>query len=200
MGIERTTRLVPDWKRRPASVKPPSGINDFIERSNAYFEHCADTDTRPTVTGYAIAVGLPGPTSLMRLGQRIPELRYSISQCLTVIAQAYEEMIGQVNAAGLIFMLKNIPDFDPDEEIGTPPVQFFNDRKEIFLNMNVAGAARSDKEFEDEDPLETYVRLIQQRGATLKQEPQPTKVFTTNTVPTRKVLTILNEDWDNEQF
>lgn len=199
MDIERNTKLVPTWRRNPASVKPPTGVEDFINRSNAYFESCADTDTRPTVTGYAVAVGLPGPTSLIRLGQRIPQLRYTISQCLMVISLGYEEMIGAGNAAGPLFMLKNIPDFDPDEQIGSPPALFFNERKEIALTVDVAGAARADEEFDDEDPLDTYVRLIKQNGVPIKQdEENNTKVFTQKVIPARKVLTIISEGWDDE--
>lgn len=200
MGIERNTKLVPTWRRSPASVKPPTGIEDFINRSNAYFEECADTDTRPTVTGYAVAVGLPGPTSLIRLGQRMPQLRYAISQCLTIISLAYEEMIGSGNAAGPLFMLKNIPDFDPDEQVGSPPALFFNERKEIALSVDVVGAMRVDKEFDNEDPLDTYIRIIKQKGEVIKQEEEEniTKVFTQKVIPARKALTIISEGWDSE--
>ena len=62
-------------------------------------------------------------------------------------------------------MLKNIPDFDPEESAGAPPIQFFNDRKEILLNSTVTGAASSGENFDDEDPLETYIKLISQTGA-----------------------------------
>lgn len=199
MDIEHNTKIVPAWRRKPASVKPPTGIEDFINRSNAYFEDCADTDTRPTVTGYSVAVGLPGPTSLIRLGQRIPQLRYTISQCLMVISLGYEEMIGSGNAAGPLFMLKNIPDFDPDEQVGSPPALFFNERKEIALTVDVAGAARADEEFDNEDPLDTYVRLIKQNGMPIKQDEENiTKVFTQKVIPARKALTIISEGWDSE--
>ena len=199
MDIEHNTKIVPAWRRKPASVKPPTGIEDFINRSNAYFEDCADTDTRPTVTGYSVAVGLPGPTSLIRLGQRIPQLRYTISQCLMVISLGYEEMIGSGNAAGPLFMLKNIPDFDPDEQVGSPPALFFNERKEIALTVDVAGAARADEEFDNEDPLDTYVRLIKQNGVPIKQDEENiTKVFTQKVIPARKALTIISEGWDDE--
>jgi hypothetical protein len=136
---------VPQWRRAPATINPPTGVEDFTKRSNEYFEDCAANQTRPTLTGYALAVGLPGPTSLLRLGQRFPELRYSLSRCMMAVAVEYEEMIGVTNAAGPMFMLKNIPDFDPDEPVGAPAVQFFNDRKEILLTTEVHGAARADK-------------------------------------------------------
>lgn len=193
--MDISTKTVPDWARSPATVNPPKGIEDFIARSNAYFSECAETDERPTVTGYALAVGLPGPTSLIRLGQRLPELRYPISRCLAAIAKGYEDMIGFGNAAGPLFMLKNIPDFDPDEPIGAPAVQFFNDRKEILLQSNVVGAARSDSEHDKEDPLETYLRLIRQQGGVDTK----TEITITGTSTTqRRSLTIITEGWDDD--
>jgi hypothetical protein len=180
-----------EWRRSPATPSQPNGVQDFIERSNRYFEGCHDNEIRPTLTGYALAVGLPGPTSLIRLGQRMPELRYTISRCMTAIATAYEEMIGFGNATGPLFMLKNIPDFDPDEPIGSPPVQFFNEKKEIILNANIAGVARTDSEYDEEDPVDTYARLIRQRDVT----PQ----ISSNQKNTRnpyRVLTIINGDLD----
>ena len=191
--------FVPEWKRNPATVNPPAGVEDFITRSHLYFNECADTDTRPTVTGYALSVGLPGPTSLLRLGQRIPELRYVISRCMIAVASGYEELIGFGNAAGPIFMLKNIPDFDPDEPIGSPAVQFFNDRKEILLHSVVHGAASSDAEFKDEDPIDTYVRLLQRRGYVPGVEKEAkTTVMTKAARPVRRALTILTEGWEDE--
>jgi len=199
MDIDRSdTVLVPQWKRNPATVDPPAGIDDFIARSNEYFNECANTDTRPTITGYAIAIGLPGPTSLIRLGQRIPELRFSITRCMMTIAAGYEEMIGFGNAAGPLFMLKNIPDFDPDEPVGSPPVQFFNDRKEILLQSNVHGSASSNAGFEDEDPIETYVRLLQKRGYVPGEKEAPSVFKKNSQKPHRKALTIITEGWEDE--
>ena len=194
--MDISTKIVPAWARAPATVNPPKGLEDFVERSNAYFIECAETDTRPTITGYTLAVGLPGPTSLVRLGQRLPELRYPISRCLAAIAMGYEELIGCGGSpTGPIFMLKNIPDFDPDEPIGAPAVQFFNDRKEVLLQSNVVGAARSDSEFDKEDPLETYLRLIRQQGGIDTK----TEITITGTGPTqRRSLTIITEGWDDE--
>ena len=199
MGINRSdTVLVPQWKRNPATVDPPAGIDDFIARSNEYFSECADTDTRPTLTGYAIAIGLPGPTSLIRLGQRISELRFAITRCMMTIAAGYEEMIGFGNAAGPLFMLKNIPDFDPDEPVGSPPVQFFNDRKEILLQSNVHGAASSNAGFENEDPIETYVRLMQKRGYVPGEKEEPSIFKKNPQKPHRRALTIITEGWEDE--
>jgi hypothetical protein len=205
MGIkaelfEDRTKTVPDWRRNPATVIPPAGIDDFIARSNAYFEECAEYDNRPTLTGYALAVGLPGPTSLIRLGQRLPQLRYVISRCMVAIASFYEEMLGMVNPTGPMFMLKNIPDFDPDENVGAPPVQFFNDRKEIVLQANITGAARANAEFDEEDPLDAYIRLIRKRGYIPGGEEIASEVIRAKSeyIPPRKALTILTEGWEDE--
>lgn len=199
MDIVPDTKIIPAWRRNPATVDAPSGIDDFINRSNRYFEECADLDTRPTITGYALAVGLPGPTSLIRLGQRIPQLRYAISRCMMAIAVNYEEMIGFGNAAGPMFMLKNIPDFDPDEPVGSPSVQFFNDRKEILLNSSVAGVARADQAHDKEDPLETYIRLIKQRGYLPGDEnPQTTVIKQYSQSNNRRALTIITEGWEDD--
>lgn len=192
------SKKVPEWRRNPATVLPPEGIKDFINRSNSYFESCADTGTRPTITDYALAVGLPGPTSLVRLAQRVPALRYVISRCLTAIAAGYEELIGFGNPAGVMFMLKNIPDFDPDEENGAPPVQFFNDRKEILLQATISGINKKDRS-DSEDPLDTYIRLIRDKGAFfVENEEQKSAVI--KEVPGRnhKALTILTEGWEDE--
>jgi hypothetical protein len=191
--------FVPQWKRNPATVTPPAGVDDFIARANIYFNECADSDIRPTITGFALAVGLPGPTSLLRLGQRIPELRYVISRCMIAVASGYEELIGMGNATGPIFMLKNIPDFDPDEPIGAPAVQFFNDRKEILLQSNVHGAARSDSEFDDEDPIETYLRLLKQRGYVPSDEQETTVLRKpADKITGRRALTIITEGWEDD--
>ena len=199
------TRHAPAWLRNPATVAMPKGVEEFVEKANAYFEECLNTETRPTITGFALAVGLPGPTSLIRLGQRIPELRYIISRCMTAVAYGYEEMIGSVNAAGPLFLLKNIPDFDPDEPSGAPPIQFFNDRKEVLLTMDVAGAA-GDGEDATGDPVEVYVNYLRRQGKlrTEVSDEETTSVFTgavpskaaKRYVPTqmRRALQIISDD------
>lgn len=156
----------PHWLRSPATIVPIESKDDFINRANAYFAECLDNETRPTITGFALAVGLPGPTSLIRLGQRIPELRHSISRCMTAVAHNYEAMIGHGNAAGPMFMLKNIPDFDPEEPVGSPGVQFFNERKEVLLTAEVYGAATDADEYAEADPLDAYLAIIKRTPST----------------------------------
>ena len=108
--------------------------------------------------------------------------------------------MGQGNPAGPLFMLKNIPDFDPDEPVGAPAVQFFNDRKEILLHSNVAGIARSDSKHDKEDPLETYIRLIRQKGYLPGDEESQTTVIkqSREAVVPRRALTIITEGWEDE--
>lgn len=205
MDLAPQTKHVPDWKRNPATVDPPKNLEEFTARSNQYFEECLDKQERPTITGYALAIGLPGPTSLIRLGQRIPELRYVISRCMTAIANEYEELIGYGNAAGALFMLKNIPDFDPDEPAGAPPIQFFNDRKEVLLQTEVIGAAYSSEEgSEDEDPIDAYMRLVRRIGFVPDSGTQSTAVIGKQSRPstplrqTRRALTILTEGFEDD--
>jgi len=156
----------PDWLRNPATIIPIENWDDFTNRANSYFETCLNDCLRPTITGLALATGLPGPTSLIRLGQRVPELRAVISRCMTAVAHGYEQLIGLGGAsAGAQFMLKNIPDFDPEDPVGEPGVQFFNDRKEILLQANVHGAATMGEDYDsDIDPVEVYMSVIRKPG------------------------------------
>jgi len=195
-GDGELMRHVPSWLRNPATVDMPKDVKDFVARANVYFEECIIGDERPTITGLALAVGLPGPTSLIRLGQRLPDLRYSISRCITAVAKGYEDLIGHGNAAGPMFMLKNLPDFDPDEPNGAPPVQFFNERKEVLLTAHVAGAATEGMDY-NEDPVEAYVNILKATGRVIEDQ-QGTATFATKPTPRetrayRPVLRIISE-------
>ena len=162
LGDSNENAVTPEWLKSPASIVPIESIDDFTYRADAFFAQCTKDEIRPTITGLCLAVGLPGPTSLIRLGQRIPELRYPISCCMTAIAYGYERLIGAGSSTGAMFMLKNIPDFDPEESAGSPGVQFFNDRKEILLQTVVEGAVtKGDSYANDEDPLEVYLSIVQ---------------------------------------
>jgi len=189
-AVKGGTPTPPDWLRSPATIVPIQSPEDFISRANAYFAKCLDEEIRPTITGFALAVGLPGPTSLIRLGQRVPELRHAISRCMTAVAHNYEAMIGHGNAAGPMFMLKNIPDFDPEEPVGSPGVQFFNERKEVLLTAEVYGAATDANEYAESDPLEAYLAIIKRRPVTVNQG-VVSKNF--NKPGPRRVLTIIGE-------
>jgi hypothetical protein len=183
---ELFSREVPLWLRRPADVTPPKGAEELRDRINEFFEECAETATRPTVTGLALATGLPGPTSLLRLGQRLPQLRYIISRALAAVAYGYEEMLAEgVGGAGAQFMLKNLPDFDPDEPSGSAPVQFFNDRKEIFLSGHIHGAASEEDQASDLDAIEAYVEMMKKRGQVVAQEKRSEEQLITES-PVRK--------------
>ena len=168
-GVNEVITITPDWLSKPASIEPIESISKFKDKANSYFSECIDIEIRSTITGFCLAVGLPGPTSLIRLGQRVPELRHTISCCMTAIAHGYEQMIGDGNATGPLFMLKNIPDFDPEEPVGSPGVQFFNDKKEILLHTDVAGAVSAGADFDDDiDPLDIYLSIIRKQGSTIK--------------------------------
>ena len=191
MDVENT-KVTPEWLLRPASLAPPKTEQEFVDRSNEYFTQCAEMDERPTITGYALAVGLPGPTSLIRLGQRMPTLRYAISACMTAIAHGYEALIGNGNPAGPMFMLKNLPDFDPEEADGAPPIQFFNERKEVLLSMEVTGAAGQGEDF-DGDPLEAYMAVLKRQGPVVQQT-NKSFPFTPRQPQRERLLTIINND------
>ncbi len=156
----------PKWLRNPATIIPIVNWSDFTDRANLYFEECLEQTIRPTITGLSLATGLPGPTSLIRLGQRVPELRHVISRCMTAVAHGYEQLIGLGGAsAGAQFMLKNIPDFDPEDPVGEPGVQFFNDQKTILLQADVYGAATMGEDYDgDIDPVEVYMSVIRKPG------------------------------------
>lgn len=196
--VNQIVDVTPLWLRCPASIEPIESISKFKDKANSYFSECIDIEIRSTITGFCLAVGLPGPTSLIRLGQRVPELRHTISCCMTAIAHGYEQMIGTGNAAGPLFMLKNIPDFDPEEPIGSPGVQFFNDKKEILLHTDVVGAMSTGEDFDsDIDPLDIYLSIIQKQNSTIKRavgedvkNSKPTNRF--NSRPTQ-LLRIINE-------
>lgn len=181
----------PEYLRNPASIEPIESISKFKDKANSYFSECDDLQIRATITGFCLAVGIPGPTSLIRLGQRIPELRYTISCCMTAISHGYEQMIGNGNAAGPLFMLKNIPDFDPEEPIGSPGVQFFNDRKEILLQTEVFGAVSSGEDYDsDVDPLDIYLSIIKKSG-TVVNSSIDSKVKIVNDVKLPKATQLL---------
>ncbi len=184
----------PDWLRNPATIIPIVNWSDFTDRANLYFEECVDQTIRPTITGLALATGLPGPTSLIRLGQRVPELRAVISRCMTAVAHGYEQLIGLGGAsAGAQFMLKNIPDFDPEDPVGEPGVQFFNDRKEVLLQADVHGAATLGEEYDtDVDPVEVYMSVIRKPGGVGKISPVQAGI-TDDMSPQKRMFAIIEQ-------
>ena len=174
MAASDEPKVVPAWMTRPAEIIPIQSVDDFARLANEYFSECHLTDIRPTITGLALATGLPGPTSLLRLGQRVPELRLPISRCITAVAHEYEQMLSDGRSPGATFMLKNLPDFDPEDPEGSPAVLFFNDRKEISLEAEVYGAAGGGAAFENDDPIDVYLSIL--------KNPVKTKQVTEKTV------------------
>lgn len=188
----------PAWLRNPATIIPIDNWEDFTDRANLYFEECLDQALRPTITGLALATGLPGPTSLIRLGQRVPELRAVISRCMTAVAHGYEQLIGLGGAsAGAQFMLKNIPDFDPEDPVGEPGVQFFNDQKTVLLQADVHGAATLGEDYDgDIDPVEVYMSVIRKPGGVGRIAPIDTE-SKENMSPQKRLFSII-EQGDSE--
>jgi len=191
---EVTVEEAPKWMRNPATIEPIQSFDDFGKRANKYFEDCLDTDRRPTITGLALATGLPGPTSLIRLGQRVPALRHVISRCMTAVAHHYEQIIAIGGASGgAQFMLKNIPDFDPEDPEGEPGVQFFNDRKEVLLQAEVHGAAVTGEDYADDvDPVEVYMSIVKKPGGVSNMLSLAKK----SNSPRTRLFSIINQDED----
>jgi len=123
----------------------------------------------------------------------VPELRAQISFCLTRIAEGYEAMIGNGNATGPLFMLKNIPDFDPEDPIGAPAVLFFEERKEIVLSTEVAGGAQQGEDFEG-DPLEAYLSILKRPGGRNLKGSQSQRLAGTAPAQPTRMLRILNPE------
>ena len=196
---EVVTVEAPEWMRNPATIQPITKLSDFSDRANGYFETCLDTDIRPTITGLALATGLPGPTSLIRLGQRIPELRHVISRCMTAVAHGYEQLVSMGGASsGAQFMLKNIPDFDPEDPEGAPGVQFFNDRKEILLQSEVYGAASEGADYDsDVDPVEVYMSIVKKPGGVKHMSSITSKLAGSGSPSTRQRLFAIIESPEN---
>jgi len=189
----------PEWLRNPATIQPIVNWSDFTDRANLYFEECLDEAIRPTITGLALATGLPGPTSLIRLGQRVPELRHVISRCMTAVAHGYEQLIGLGGAsAGAQFMLKNIPDFDPEDPVGEPGVQFFNDRKEILLQADVYGAATAGEDYDgDIDPIDVYMSVIKKPGGVGKIS-RVENTIKSDVSPQQRLFSIIGDGSSND--
>jgi len=148
------------WLVRPADAVPLADVEAIREAANEYFEFCAANGIKPRLMGLSLALGVEGPVSLQRMAMRRPELRYIISRCLSAVAYGYEEELESGAAAGPIFMLKHLPEFDTQEPIGSRPIQYFSERKEIQVNAKVAGVRTIDHEGSELTPEQAYFQLI----------------------------------------
>ena len=149
------------WIAEPIRRAERYDEDELIRRANIYFRHCADNGEQPRLTGLALALNLPGPAAITRLAMRNPEWRHVISQCMTAVAFGYESMIqAGVNPSGAIFMLKQIPEFDPEEPAGSKPLQYFTDKREVLLEARVYGAVELNTEGGKLTPREAYLKII----------------------------------------
>ena len=155
--------------RKPSLSVVGKTAEDLARLSDEYFNACFTAKIRPTVTGYALAIGLASVSSIERLGQRRPDLRYILGRSLLIIQHGYESQLGFGNPAGLMFALKNIPDgFDVDDPEGTPSPFFWQDRKQVDLTFNgVIGIKDLEK---DVTPEEAYARIIKGEAVRLPED------------------------------
>lgn len=166
-----------EWLRNPVRRAERYDEDELIRRANAYFAACVDNDEQPRLTGLTLALNLPGPASLTRLAMRNPEWRHIVSQCMTAVAHGYECMIqAGVNPAGAVFMLKQIPEFDPEEPVGTKPIQYFTEKREILLDARVHGAVELHNAGADLTPREAYLRVIHGEASDAELEESDVRV------------------------
>ena len=150
----------PNWRRRPCDRILLKDPEQFSIAANSYFEWCDDNERQPKLCELALALGVAGPVTLQRMGMRNPDLRWAISRCFTAIAAGYEEKLMEGPAAGPIFMLKHLPEFDPEDLPGARPVQYFSERREITIHEGVRGVQRPEDEGRNLSPRDAYIRLI----------------------------------------
>lgn len=161
IGEPQEVQTIWPWLLRPADPVKASDLTDIQNLANNYFTRCFETQQKPTLTGLALCLGVGGPTALQRLAQRRPELRWMVSRCLTAVAHSYETMIAEgSNPSGPIFMLKHLPEFDPDDPAGAKPVQYWNEKRELLINARVHGAKDPQEESSGLSPKEVYLRII----------------------------------------
>lgn len=154
-----------EWRTGLSTVPLASQSSDreITERLNKYVAECVACGKRPLATGMALAAGFNGPTEMRRAALRRPRLLPLISRALTLVASHYEEMIGETNSAGPIFMLKNIPDFDM-EAPHEPAVYTFKDT--VQVDTKVQGQVVHTHEDASLSPREVYLKVI--RGVTIE--------------------------------
>ena len=146
--------------REPATAIHLKTVEEYTEAANAYFRHCYDNDVHPRLASFALAIGLPGVSSVHRLGRRRPDLREIISRCITTIASWYEEELSTSVSKGAIFALKHLHDFDLEEEAGAPALPFWQEKKEIVLENRIVGVQVLEEKGKEYSPQEAYMRIV----------------------------------------
>lgn len=155
---------LPSYMVKPVDAAEEKKLakTERIREINRYFEWCATHKRQPRLTGLALAAGYAGVAAMRRDAQRIPELRYAIGRAFTAVAAAYEEHIEPgVNCSAALFIMKNVPDFDPADASYSPPSYSFKERGEI--EVKVHGVHSAEDEGKDLSPREAYLQLIKNR-------------------------------------
>lgn len=151
---------LPEFLRQPATIQRLESKSEFIEAANEYFAYCEQAKLAPQLTDLALAFGLPGVSSLHRLGRRRPDLTEVLSRCITAIASGYEKLLASSASRGAIFALKHLPDFDLEEPVGSPEVAFWTDKQQLEVTSRIAGVKEADEEGSDLSPEEAYVKIM----------------------------------------
>ena len=159
-GEEEATVPVPEFLRSPATVPQLTEPAEFEQAANKYFDYCISNELQPQLTELVLAFGLPGVSSFHRLGRRRPELRLVLSRCVTAIAAGYERLLASSSSRGAIFALKHLPDFDLEEEGGSPEIPFWTDKQELTINSNIAGVQGKEDEWRHLTPEEAYAKIM----------------------------------------
>lgn len=155
-----------DEPTRPVCLREPANTirlqtpEEYKEAANSYFRHCYDNDVHPRLTSFALALGLPGVSSVHRLARRRPDLREIVSRCVTAIAAYYEEELSTSNSRGAMFALKHLGDFDLEEEAGSPQLPFWQDRREVVIENRITGVQVLEEKGKEYSPEEAYMRIV----------------------------------------
>ena len=148
--------------RNPATVVRLETIDDYKRAINEYFEWCFDRDVQPRIASLALALGLPGISSIHRLARRNPELREIISRAVTAISAWYEEGLSTSASKGAIFALTHLGDFDLEEDPHAPEVHFWNEKpKNLIVENRIVGIKSLEDQGSQYSPQEAYMKLVQ---------------------------------------
>lgn len=152
-------------QRDPTSVPRPKSLAELRFAIQRYFGAIADAESRPTITGLALGLGLTSVTEMERWGRRNPSYRDLIGKAMLAVSMRYEELLSLGGSpAGAIFGLKNIPDgFDMDEPSGTSSPRYWNDKKELEVSGNIAGVITHEHMGRELSPEEAYAKVIEGR-------------------------------------
>jgi len=151
---------IPEWIRSPATVRTLHSKLEYTTAANEYFSWCCDTQTPPQLTHLCLALGLAGVSSFNRLARRRADLREVFSRCTTAIAAGYERLLTTSSSRGAIFALKHLPDFDLEDEPGSPEIPFWTDKQSIEVISNIPGITAREDIGADMTPEEAYVQIM----------------------------------------